>query len=148
MFIKSYIKNWLIKRKLLWKLWRKYKGFVKSQGDPKPYIGNKEEAIEGLNFFKDKCKDYSVLDIGCCDGLVSKELSRLGCNLIHGFDIDKPALKKASRLFDKDITKVVFTQCDFAYHGSNFVNNYKHLLKKYDITVFLRTYHHLKYQMS
>ena len=137
MFLKSYIRNWLIERKFLWKFWRRYKGFVKSQGDSTPYLGSKGEAIEGLNFFKGKCKDYSVLDIGCSDGLACKEMYSLGCNLIHGFDIDKPALKKAYRLFDKeDSAEVLFTQCDFAYHGSNFTNNHKQLLPKYDITFF------------
>ena len=100
MFLKSYIKNWLIKRNFLWKVWRRYKGFVKSQGDSTPYLGSKGEAIEGLNFFKGSegrelsASEYEAV---CNNTKIVTQRAIMGANII---DI------KAQELYNNNGNKI------------------------------------------
>ena len=60
--------------------------------------GNSFDRLNGLEYFADKIKDNSVLDIGCHRGLIAYELARFGATCIHGFDVYNPGITFAREL--------------------------------------------------
>ena len=143
------IKNFAINKPILWKLWRTYKGRIKSKGNEKGPVGTLFFRFKGLEYIFSKCSGCSVLDIGCYEGMVCYELAKNNCSLVHGFDIDKPAIEFANRLFRRIPVESKFIQTDFAITHNKLDKKYSNfILKEYDIVILLAVYHHLKYQIS
>ena len=65
------------------------------------YVGSRSAAsrLDGIEVMKPYCSGSSVLDLGCAEGLVSRELVRYGVRVVHGFDFDVQRLRIAERLF-------------------------------------------------
>ncbi len=149
-YIRNLIRNFLIQRPFLWKYWRKYRVYEKSRRTEKRrYQGKVSERLNGLEYLFDRCKEKTVLDVGCSDGLIDLEFSKHGVSLIHGIEIERSAVKDAQKNFEGSSLNYKFIQGDLALNETQFEKKYGELLEeKYDIVLFLAVYHHLKYQMS
>ena len=64
-------------------------GQYRKRGAKNHYSGNLFDRFAGLELVLPHAKDATVLDFGCCEGLIAYEFARAGCSLVHGFDIDE-----------------------------------------------------------
>jgi len=91
------------------------------------------------------CKNATLLDLGCAEGLISYEFFKKGVRLVHGFDIQDISITLANELFKKEKDNLYFE-----FRQAN-LNNWKQfekrnvdiLLPSYDIVLFLGVFHHL-----
>lgn len=110
--------------------------------------GSSFDRINGIEYFSDKVKNGSVLDIGCHRGLIAYEFARYGASCVHGFDVYMPGITFAEELFSEIYIDYVFKRVDLSLGVKHFVKCFDHLLKpSYDVVIFLAMYHHLKKQM-
>ncbi len=93
---------------------------VFKKGPKKTFSGHLFDRFSGLDPLFEQCADCSVLDIGSSEGLISHEFVRHGASLIHGFDLAKPNVKFAKRLFQDIPIKNHFTQTDLAVSPESF----------------------------
>lgn len=121
----------------------------RKSGVSKHYAGNLFDRFQGLEPVLQVAKGKTVLDFGCCEGLISYEFARAGCSLVHGFDIDGPLMKFAKTLFRNVPVTSSFVQQNLSVPFADFTRKYSALLlSRYDIVLFLGIYHHLEKQMS
>ncbi|MEX0924383.1 MAG: class I SAM-dependent methyltransferase [Candidatus Paceibacterota bacterium] len=94
------------------------------------------------------CKNATLLDLGCAEGLISYEFFKKGIRLIHGFDIQDISITLANELFEKekDNLSFEFRQADINDWGKFEHENADLLLPSYDIVLFLGVFHHLNEQ--
>ena len=136
-------------RRLLAPLRRLKRACLGRRSLSKPYSGSIFDRIAGLDPLWELCPGATVLDFGCCDGLIGYELARHGAGLIHGLDIDKPRVEFARRLFENVPAVSRFEVADLAVSPSGLRKRYEEmLLPRYDIVLFLGMYHHLEKQMA
>ncbi|MDJ0533871.1 MAG: class I SAM-dependent methyltransferase [Xenococcaceae cyanobacterium MO_207.B15] len=88
------------------------------------------------------CKNSSLLDLGCAEGLISYEFFKKGITKVHGFDIQNKSIKFANKLFADTNIDFYFSQADIS-KWENLENNHKILELQYDIVLFLGIYHHI-----
>ena len=119
------------------------------RGRRKRYAGNAFDRFEGLAPVLSQSAGATVLDIGCCDGLVAYEFARHGAAVVHGFELDEGDVLFARRLFRDVPVKSTFVAANLAIDSGSFTRLYSDvLLDRYDIVLFLGVYHHLEQQMS
>ncbi len=113
------------------------------------YKGNLFERFYGLDSIWSSCEGASILDVGCCDGLIDYEFARRGAGLIHGIDLDPKRIQFAQTLFENVPLKSKFSQVDLAIGMQAFDKVFgDSALDKYDIVLFLGIHHHLRNQMT
>ncbi len=114
----------------------------------KNFKGSLWDRLRGLDFLFEKCRDSTVLDIACCEGLISYEFARRGARLAHGFERDVDRVNFSRRLFRDVPIENRFEKANLAVSGNEFANTFSDiLLARYDIVLFLGAYHHLLKQM-
>lgn len=98
----------------------------------------------GLKSIFAQCKDKTVLDLGCAEGIVGYNLSREGAKLIHGFESDENRINFVKKIFaEATANGFECLRADLS-DWSFFYKQYKDiLLDRYDIVLFLGLYHHL-----
>lgn len=103
--------------------------------------------LRGINEMKHHCRDKTVLDLGCAEGLISFKLARYGCRLVHGVDKNTRSLKAARQLFETGNREEQIT-CEYAFHERDFSDPAEvfsdaslDLLSSYDIVLMLGIYH-------
>jgi 2-polyprenyl-3-methyl-5-hydroxy-6-metoxy-1,4-benzoquinol methylase len=112
------------------------------------YKGNLFERFRGLDQLWDNCQGLSILDVGCCDGLIDYEFARRGADLIHGVDLDPKRIQFAQTLFENVPLHSKFAQADLAIGMQAFDKAFDDsALETYDIVLFLGIHHHLRNQM-
>jgi hypothetical protein len=89
------------------------------------------------------CQGASLLDLGCAEGLISKEFSNHGVRLIHGFDIQETSIHYANKIFDNLDGEFIFRQGDLSDWEKFSQKNYDLLCPAYDIVLFLGVYHQI-----
>jgi 2-polyprenyl-3-methyl-5-hydroxy-6-metoxy-1,4-benzoquinol methylase len=57
-----------------------------------------DQQLMGLDPLFDVCKDKTVLDVGCAEGLISIELAKRGARAVHGVEIIAKHVEVANRL--------------------------------------------------
>ena len=115
----------------------------------KVYSGNIFERMEGLESLFHDCKNKSILDVGCAEGLICYEFAKHGAVLIHGFEIDRRRVEFANLLFQEVPVKSEFRVANIATNFDKFEKQFSNsLLNQYDITLYLGVYHHLIRQTS
>jgi SAM-dependent methyltransferase len=103
--------------------------------------------LRGINEMKHHCRDKTVLDLGCAEGLISFALARYGCRLVHGVDKNTRSLKAAREFFEtgnregKISCEYDFHERDFADPADVFGDPALELLPGYDIVLMLGIYH-------
>ena len=123
--------------------------YYRKSGVDKHYTGNLFDRFVGLELVLPHVRGATVLDFGCCEGLIAYEFARAGCGLVHGFDIDEPLMVFARQLFKNVPVKSAFVQQDLSIPFSRFTRKHAALLlPRYDVVLFLGIYHHLEKQMS
>jgi 2-polyprenyl-3-methyl-5-hydroxy-6-metoxy-1,4-benzoquinol methylase len=96
-----------------------------------------EEQMLGIEKALDIAKGKSVLDLGCAEGLISREFLKAGAKSVTGIDIMKTYIAVAVKLC-KDFTNAKFIHSDLnAYIRSS--NR-----KKYDVVLALAIIHKAK----
>ncbi len=87
----------------------------------------------------------SVLDLGCAEGVVERELARYGARLVHGVDRYGERLVIAERLFSELATNqelsFSFIQGDFQDIATFRERHKNQLLQSYDIVLLLGLLH-------
>ena len=118
-------------------------------GGPKAFSGSFPDRLEGLEPLLSASARKSVLDIGCCEGLIAWEFARRGARRVHGFDRDLAGVLIARRLFRDMPIEAVFETFDLAQGARAFEEAFSRSLEEqYDIVLFLGVYHHLARQMA
>lgn len=113
------------------------------------FTGSAFDRLSGLDYLLNDCKGASILDIGCCDGLVAYEFAKSGAGLIHGIDCNISDIAFATRLFRSIPTESAFIHADVARGLERHFETHKAVFRNsYDIVLFLGIYHHLRRQMS
>jgi SAM-dependent methyltransferase len=108
--------------------------------------GHHNYRLDGMGDLLTRCRDASVMDLGCSRGQVGHDFVLNGATTLHGCDIDEEAVKVA-RAWHVDFRAVSaqFEVCDLTQGPKAFTpfgNN------QYDIVVMLATYHKIKRVMS
>lgn len=83
------------------------------------------------------CKNMSILDLGCAEGLIGMEFIKNGASLVQGFDINKERIKEGNRI--NEFPNLELTACDIA----NWEILSSYLSDSYDVVLMLGVYHHL-----
>lgn len=99
----------------------------------------------GLEYLltEDVCKNASVLDLGCAEGLISYEFYKAGAACIHGVDLQEVSVQYARQLFADTTVEYSFAQADIG-NWQKFIRRHGSALnQQYDIVLFLSIYHHL-----
>lgn len=123
--------------------------YYRKSGVDKHYTGNLFDRFVGLELILPHARGATVLDFGCCEGLIAYEFARAGCGLVHGFDIDGQLMGFAQQLFRNVPVDSAFVQEDLSVPFEQFARKHADLLlRQYDIVLFLGVYHHLEKQMS
>jgi SAM-dependent methyltransferase len=147
-------------KRLLWKLKRAAWKLLNSREIPKhstPYYSLEEFGQKGRcsQDFSTRfagleplcnssvCQEASLLDLGCAEGLISREFSKHGVRLIHGFDIQETSIQFANEVFAKLDGDFFFRQGDLGDWETFVQNNYDLLRPSYDIVLFLGVYHQI-----
>lgn len=106
------------------------------------------QRLSGINFFKDKCENATVLDIGCAEGLISSQLAKYGASLIHGVEFQLQRLEEAEKLygdfFKENSISYKYTQENFEDTPLFMERNKSWLRDEYDIILLLGVYHKIK----
>ena len=85
----------------------------------------------------------TLLDVGCAEGLITREFIKHGVDTIHGFDIQEVSVDNARRIFAETNTLHFFGQADLS-DWSTFTKKYRDtLLEQYDVVLFLDVHQHL-----
>jgi 2-polyprenyl-3-methyl-5-hydroxy-6-metoxy-1,4-benzoquinol methylase len=86
-----------------------------------------------------------ILDAGCAEGLVSRELHNAGVRHIHGFDLQNISIEVAKRVFTDKEGEFFFGQANLL-DWQSFKNKYVNILQPdYDIVLYLSIYGHMKH---
>lgn len=104
------------------------------------FKGNIFQRMDGLDWILKRCDNKSILDIGCCYGLISYEFARNGIKEVYGIDILKKEIDFCRKLFRDVPIKSSFECMDIIEDFEDFKNKVNN---KYDIVLFLGVYHHL-----
>jgi 2-polyprenyl-3-methyl-5-hydroxy-6-metoxy-1,4-benzoquinol methylase len=113
------------------------------------YAGSRSAAsrLDGIEEMEPYCSGSSVLDLGCAEGLVSRELARYGASVVHGFDFDEGRLGIANRLFvgleQSGDLNYAFRRGDFKDIVAFCEQFARLLLDSYDIVLLLGVLHNL-----
>ncbi len=83
-----------------------------------------------MDYILQKAKDYSILDFGSADGLVSYECVRNGAKIIHGFEISRRNVNFAKRLFRDVPIESKFIKANLAVNGKIFEKKYRKISKE------------------
>ena len=89
------------------------------------------------------CKQATVLDCGCAEGLIGLEFAQRGAAVVHGFDLQDVSIDAALKLFEGQCTQYAFRQADLSAWTEFTERNADLLLDRYDIVLLLGLYHHL-----
>jgi len=102
--------------------------------------------LDGIMDILLRCREASVMDIGCNRGQVGYEFYLNGATSVHGCDIYEQGIKAAREWF----TDLRNCQCKFEVVDLTVPNALHSAFgaTKYDITVMLATYHKLKRIMT
>lgn len=98
--------------------------------------------FEGLEPVIAACEGKSVLDLGCAEGVVARQLLQNGAACVHGFDSDPSRIEEAERLC-AGLGEAVFRPADLARWGDFAGANAELLRNRYDIVLYLGLHHHL-----
>ena len=98
-----------------------------------------EKRWMALSPLVDVCKNATILDIGCAEGILGRYLLQRGAQLVHGVDISNDRILAAKARFIND---PMFMVC---FDVSNFekFESLDFILDSYDIVLFLGVYHHI-----
>ena len=107
---------------------------------------SRESRLQDIDFILPYAPGATVLDIGCAEGLVSKQLSQEGANLVHGFDIDPGRITAARGLLYGSEALSHFRVGSVAPWHNFAKKNMDLLLPFYDIVLFLAVYQHLPHE--
>jgi ribosomal protein L11 methylase PrmA len=111
--------------------------------------GSHGDRLCGLHDFLCYAEGKTVLDIAMNHGLIGFEFARHGATLVHGCDIDAPAVDAAREIFSELAIPSKFQVVDVARGPATLETAFGHeYLPKYDIVLFLGIYHKLKDQAS
>lgn len=102
--------------------------------------------LDGITDVLIRCREMSVMDIGCNRGQVGYEFYLNGATTVHGCDIYEQGIAAAREWF----TDLRNCQCKFEVVDLTVPKAMHNVFgtTKYDITVMLATYHKLKRVMS
>lgn len=85
----------------------------------------------------------TLLDVGCAEGLITREFAKHDIETIHGFDIQDVSVTNAQRIFAETTTQHFFGQADLSDWNA-FTQKYSDkLLEQYDVVLFLDVHQHL-----
>jgi len=99
-----------------------------------------ETRLRGLQELLSVAQGKSVLDLGCAEGMISREFCRHGAATIHGFDINLDQVRIARREVPKAAeigTQISFHRADFGYWDRFVAANRKSMNGQYDIVLLL-----------
>jgi SAM-dependent methyltransferase len=106
--------------------------------------GEHDLRLDGISDLLTRCRQASVLDIGCNRGRVADEFYRNGAKIVHGCDIDAECIHVARHLFaDLRMVESKFEVVDLA-EGPKALAPFG----QYHIIVMLATYHKIKRVMA
>ena len=104
-----------------------------------------EERLHGIERLEAFCAGRTVLDLGCAEGVVARELARYGARLVHGVDRYGERLVIAERLFSELATNqelsFSFIQGYFQDIATFRERHKNQLLQSYDIVLLLGLLH-------
>ena len=102
-----------------------------------------EKRLIGLSEILEIVEDKIVIDLGCAEGLITKELLDRGARYIYAFDCNKERIEKAIDIC-KEYKNVEFIIGDFN-NFEEFINDNNDILKQhFDIVLYLGVHHHLE----
>jgi 2-polyprenyl-3-methyl-5-hydroxy-6-metoxy-1,4-benzoquinol methylase len=113
--------------------------------DSEEYVRSR---LSGIEYMSDKCYNLTLLDLGCAEGLVSRQFVDYGISSVHAVDQSSARINAAkennAEYFKKCGTKFSYIVDDFSNTGEFFSRNKKWALDNYDIILLLGVFHHLK----
>ena len=99
-----------------------------------------ETRLRGLEELLGVARGKSVLDLGCAEGMISREFCQHGAAAIHGFEINLDQVRIARREVPKAAaigTQIFFRRADIGNWDRFVVANRNLMLKQYDIVLLL-----------
>jgi hypothetical protein len=87
------------------------------------------------------CRNQSVLDLGCAEGVIARAFLDAGASLVHGFDIDEGRTLEAERLCND--ARARFRPGNLNDWDAFSTANGDMLLPAYDIVLYLGLHQHL-----
>jgi 2-polyprenyl-3-methyl-5-hydroxy-6-metoxy-1,4-benzoquinol methylase len=102
---------------------------------------NVEDSKVGLDYFLDKSKNKTVIDLGCAEGLVSHWfLKECQCKSVHGYELE-PHRVKSANIFFSGFEENKYNFESFDLNQTDVLNL---PFKKYDIVIALAITQKLK----
>lgn len=131
------------------RVWTKHR----SRPDPaQPWrgiLGYHTDRLSGLHDLLGYAEGKSVLDVGTNNGLIPFQFALRGASLIHGCDIDGPAIDAARVIFTDVAVPSRFEVLNLAEGPSALEAAFgKEYRTQYDVVLFLGVYNKLKDQTS
>lgn len=96
------------------------------------------EQMMGLQHALDDCKGKRVLDLGCAEGLISREFARAGAREVIGIELLQPHLDMAKKVC-KGLKNVRF----ICAHLDDYIKGRESIEREYDIVLALGIIHKL-----
>lgn len=104
--------------------------------------------FSGVDTLFNDCKDRSILDVGCGDGLVSLEFVRNGANIVHGVDNKPENILFCKKLYRHIGIESYFYQMDLCMQYSLPALSNHPFKQIYDIVLFMSVYENLSHRMG
>ena len=99
-----------------------------------------ETRLRGLQELLGAAQGKSVLDLGCAEGMISREFCRHGAATIHGFEVNLDQIRIARQEVPKAAevgTQILFHRADFGYWDRFVAAHRNSMLEQYDIVLLL-----------
>lgn len=104
--------------------------------------------FSGVDYLFDKCKDHTILDVGCGDGLIALELIRNGALSVHGVDNKREDILFCNRLYRNIHIESYFCNMDLCMNYAIPALNKFPFKKTYDIILFMSVYEKIEHRMG
>ncbi|MCA9214330.1 MAG: sulfotransferase domain-containing protein [Planctomycetales bacterium] len=99
--------------------------------------------LSGLQSFLESCEGKTVLDLGAAEGAIALNCLTSGATLVHGFELDKDRVARATKLCRDHASRAEFRTANLNLWKEFTQTNRELLLDEYDVVCYLGLHHHL-----